>query len=168
MRVSGPKKKKKQSYHDFVIKNGRLIGDFEGLYTNEDDPWHQTSSEWRFDSRRVLALNWCERLREKFGANKVVELGCGFGYLTEDLRKKGFNSLGIDISSAAILKAKTLHPDSSYINSDVSNFSLLSSFDADIYILADITWYILDKLEEFIKNIKSQSIERERGGLAHS
>ena len=27
-------------YQDFVIKDGKFIGDFEGLYNNFEDPWH--------------------------------------------------------------------------------------------------------------------------------
>ena len=32
------KKKEAPRYQDFVIKNGKLVGDFEGLYKNFEDP----------------------------------------------------------------------------------------------------------------------------------
>ena len=27
-------------YQDYVIKNGELVGDFNGMYREFDDPWH--------------------------------------------------------------------------------------------------------------------------------
>lgn len=80
-------------YQDFVIKDGEFIGDFEGMYQTFKDPWNQSADESVFDSRRILALSWCTRLRTQFGSTRVIELGSGFGHLTESLRQDGFNPL---------------------------------------------------------------------------
>jgi predicted TPR repeat methyltransferase len=91
-----------------------------------------------------------------------MELGCGFGFMTEKLRKNGFSSVGIDISNIAIEKARHLHPSATFIASDINNFELLERFDSDVFIMAEITWYILDYLDEFINNIKQYSNKRNR------
>ena len=149
-------------YQDFVIKDGKLVGDFEGLYKNFEDPWHQSRNDHLHDSRRNLAVNWCIRLRNEFNASRVIELGCGFGHLTQLLRQQGFSVIGTDISKIAIHKARTANPNCVFVECAFSDFKTLEMFDADIYLMAEITWYVLDDLDNFIANLKRQSTERNR------
>jgi SAM-dependent methyltransferase len=139
-----------KNYQDYVISNGKLVGDFEGMYENFDDPWHQSAQDHIFDSRRQIAINYCNRLRAKYGASKVVELGCGFGHLTESLRKNGFDALGTDISKTAIQKASNLYPESRFKQLSFNDFDNLFSLKPSILIMAEITWYILDDLDQFL------------------
>lgn len=142
-------------YQDFVIKDGKLIGDFEGLYENFEDPWHQSRTDQLHDSRRSLAINWCNNLRGKYGSTRVIELGCGFGHLTQILHKQNFSAIGADISKIAIEKARELNPSSTFIQCALNDFEKLKLFDADIYLMAEITWYVLDDLDLFIKNLRA-------------
>lgn len=71
---------------DYVIKQGKLIGDFEKFYQNVEDPWGQSEKHNTLDTFRQMSIILCERLRESHGANKVIELGCGFGFITDQLR----------------------------------------------------------------------------------
>jgi 2-polyprenyl-3-methyl-5-hydroxy-6-metoxy-1,4-benzoquinol methylase len=114
-----------KNYQDYVISNGKLVGDFEGMYENFDDPWHQSAQDHIFDSRRQIAINYCNRIRSKYGVLKVVELGCGFGHLTESLRKNGFDALGTDISKTAIKKASNLYPESRFKQLSFNDFDNL-------------------------------------------
>jgi SAM-dependent methyltransferase len=139
-----------KNYQDYVISNGKLVGDFEGMYENFDDPWHQSAQDHIFDSRRQIAINYCNRLRAKYGASKVVDLGCGFGHLTESLRKNGFDALGTDISKTAIKKASNLYPESRFKQLSFNDFDNLFSLKPSILIMAEITWYILDDLDQFL------------------
>jgi SAM-dependent methyltransferase len=139
-----------KNYQDYVISNGKLVGDFEGMYENFDDPWHQSAQDHIFDSRRQIAINYCNRLRSKYGVSKVVELGCGFGHLTESLRKNGFDALGTDISKTAIQKASNLYPESRFKQLSFNDFDNLFSLKPSILIMAEITWYILDDLDQFL------------------
>jgi 2-polyprenyl-3-methyl-5-hydroxy-6-metoxy-1,4-benzoquinol methylase len=144
-------------YQDYVIADGKLVGDFENLYKNFEDPWHQSELDHKFDSRRQLAINYTLRLNKEFGIKKVIELGCGFGFTTESLRKLGLNSIGTDISETAIKKAKELHPESKYKVLKFNDFQSLFELEPEVIIMAEITWYVLDDLEEFIKNLKLYS-----------
>lgn len=152
----------KKDYRDYVIKEGKLIADFEGLYKDIEDPWNQSRSDHQLDSRRLLAINWCKTLRNKFGSNRVIELGCGFGHMTEQLRHLDFSAVGIDISQTAIDKARVINPSSVFYKSALNNFKLLSDLDADIFLMPELTWYILDELDAFIDNLKHYSWSRER------
>ena len=54
-------------YQDYVIKDGALVGDFDGLYREFDDPWHQSRGDHVADTRRAIAINYCARLRSAHG-----------------------------------------------------------------------------------------------------
>ena len=147
----------KKNYQDYVISNGKFIGDFETMYENCEDPWHQSEPDHIFDSRRQIAINFCNRLRSKYSISKVVELGCGFGHLTESLRKSNFDVIGTDVSKTAIDKASKLYPDAKFKQLNFNDFDELFSLQPNILIMAEITWYILEDLDEFLIRLKQYS-----------
>lgn len=152
-------------YQDFVIKDGQLVGDFEGLYQRFDDPWHQSGSEHLNDTRRTIAVQSCSRLRATHGedqVNRVIEYGCGFGYLTDELRNQNFSSVGIDVSQEAIRKARVQNPKSVFLKGKFEDPKLLIELDPDIIVMAEITWYVLDHLEEFKNRFLAYSRSRAR------
>ena len=65
------------SYQDYVIKDGNIIGEFEQMYQDFDDPWEQGAKE-EWASEKIVALKMIEKLKPK----KVIELGCGHGHFT--------------------------------------------------------------------------------------
>ena len=127
---------------DYVIKNGRLVGDFESLYEKFEDPWHQSRADHLHDSRRSIALAQCMRLRgvdPTSQVNRVVEIGCGFGHLTDSLRQQGFSAVGTDVSATAVTKAREKNPSSVFMCASIDSPSHLSSLDPDIVIMAEVT-----------------------------
>lgn len=152
-------------YQDYVIKDGRLIGDFDGLYRDFEDPWHQSRSDHVHDTRRQIAVSWCDRLREVEGPDqlsRVVEVGCGFGFLTETLRQRGFSAVGVDISEEAVNLARSKNPSSVFLTYSVQDDRLLNHLDPDILVLAEVTWYVLDHLSDFIERFRSYAQRRNR------
>ena len=149
---------------EFVISDGVLIGNFEGLYRSVEDPWGQSDYQQQLDSRRVLAVEWCKKLSGDGvqGSIKVLELGCGLGHLTRRLHDLGFEALGTDISSTAIEKARVLHPGVSFSQAAFEDFSKVSDFDTDIIIMAEITWYVLKELDDFISFLRGYAKSRTR------
>jgi len=144
-------KTKHNRYQDYVIKNGKLIADFETMYQDFDDPWEQTTRE-EWASEKAIAIN----LIQKSQCKKVIELGCGLGHYTKKISDLGVETLGIDISKTAIQKAKTTYPKCNFAVGDILDFELIKQFKPDIIIMAEITWYILDKLDSFIEFIKNE------------
>jgi hypothetical protein len=62
--------------HDYVFREGKLIGDFEAMYRNrEETPWHQDKQESWIDVRLTR-----ETLRGFKPFGEIHDLGCGLGH----------------------------------------------------------------------------------------
>ena len=151
---------------DYVIRDGQLVGDFEGLYRDFEDPWMQSREDHVLDSRRQVALNWCTRLRDLSPSGpqalRVLEIGCGFGHLTSALTDRGFASIGVDVAYEAVCRARERHPESVFLRRSISDEGLLDDLDPDILIMAEVTWYVLNELSEFLDSLRSFASERNR------
>ena len=130
------------------------------MYKNFNDPFLQSKKE-KFETSKKAIVNYCELLQStKRKKLKSIEIGCGLGKLTEDLSKIGLRSIGTDISETAIKKAKIKNKRSNFYVSDVINDELYLKIKPDIFIMSEITWYILPDLKKFIsflrKNFKNK------------
>jgi SAM-dependent methyltransferase len=145
-------KPKYPRYQDYVIKDGAFVGDFEGMYRDYDDPWEQSTRE-RYASEKAMALNALEALRP----NTVLELGCGFGHFTGRIKALGVeNVIGVDISETALAKASRLHPSCRFLRADILDFAIYEEHRPDVIVMAEITWYVLDKLDRFKEYLKRE------------
>ena len=59
-------------YQDYVIKNGKLVAEFEQMYKDFEDPWEQTTRE-----QNALEKYVALELVRQHGYKRVMELGCG-------------------------------------------------------------------------------------------
>lgn len=143
--------KKYSHYQDYVIKDGKFVGEFEEMYRDYDDPWEQSTRE-DYASEKAIALNLIQKLKAK----RVIEVGCGLGHYTKKISDLGVDVLGIDISETAIDKAKSNYPLCMFTVGDILDYSIYLDFQPDIIIMAEITWYVLDKLDEFIEFLKTE------------
>lgn len=148
---------KSTKYGDYVIKNGKLIGDFENMYKNSTEvPWHQniTANSLATD----IDLTILKHYHLKYQLKDICELGCGYGYITNRI----YNSLsnisikGFDISPTAILKAKSLFQEIDFsvvdiIKDDVTQYK--QSFD--FILFKGLLWFVVEDLETLVKNIKT-------------
>jgi len=57
---------KYSKYQDYVIRDGKLVGEFEQMYRDYDDPWEQSARE-RFASEKAVALNLLAKLKAEGG-----------------------------------------------------------------------------------------------------
>jgi len=151
LRVKEMKKPKYAKYQDYVIKDGKFVGEFEQMYQDYHDPWEQTTRE-NYRSEKIIAIYLLKRI----GAKKVIELGCGLGCYTQMIKNAGFAVLGIDISPTAINKAKQKHPNCTFQVSDILDFNIYREYKPDAIIMAEITWYILDQLDAFINFLRTE------------
>jgi 2-polyprenyl-3-methyl-5-hydroxy-6-metoxy-1,4-benzoquinol methylase len=89
----------------------------------------------RSGEERGLNRSKLNRIRTTVGLckGKVLELGCGEGHLTEEVRNQGFEITGVDMNVEKIERAQYRCPDISFIQSDVLKLSLPpGSFDTVI------------------------------------
>ncbi len=141
-------------YQDYVIRDGRFVGEFEGMYQDFDDPWGQTKSEpWATD--KAIGLSLISRLKSEFGVRRVVDLGCGLGGYTRRIRALGVTAIGLDVSPTAIAKAKAEDPCGEYAVGGVDDHRLLGGLAPDLIVMAEVTWYVLPKLRPFLDFCRS-------------
>ncbi len=148
----------------FEIKENEMnfIGDFNSLYSEEEDPWSQSANSgndmdlyYEFSRNQILEI-----LKEEgeTGDNlKVLEIGCGLGYFTKKLTDY-FPKLkvdGCDISEKAIIKAKKIHEDINFFELDILNIKSLNIKKYDVIIVNQVLWYLIHDLSTFINNVKS-------------
>lgn len=93
-------------------------------------------------------------LKQKGKQLKILEVGCGFGYLTYALHKAGFDVLGIDISQVAIDNAIKRYG-SLYKCIDLKKHALeLQDEKYDLVIFTEVIEHI-ENVQEFMSAAKS-------------
>ena len=88
-------------YQDFVLKDGKFIGDFERMYQSHDDPWGQSVEKYYSSiSRRAVCY-----FIDYYNIRSIVEFGCGLGRTSNFIKENtGIKILGVDISQTSIGK----------------------------------------------------------------
>jgi len=138
--------KKVNAYLDYVICDGELIGEFEKMYQNTKDPWEQTTRETDV-FEKVIGLE----LIKKYNHKRPLEYGCGFGDYTDRIFSLTGCAGGVDISETAINKAKYRHRGPDYFVGDLLDQDIINTFNPDCICMVEISWYVLEKLNEFKK-----------------
>lgn len=88
-----------------------------------------------------------EYVWNKYGIkpNTIVDLGCGTGKLTYILKQKGYDLIGIDISSEMLSQATSYSPDILYLNQNMTNFELFNKVDCFISACDSINYLLEEK-----------------------
>ena len=138
-----------ERYQDYVIKDGKLVGEFESMYQDFDNPWDQS-----FREDAVLSKSVVENILRRSEFKRPYEIGCGLGYFVEKMRLI-FGVGGVDVSKTAIEKAKVNFPLCHFDDGDLLEVEKILSFGPDCIFMDEVTWYVLEKLDEF-KNLISK------------
>lgn len=137
-----------------------LVGDFEGLYREEDDPWDQSGAEAN-DASRYYAVSRARvedyLSRRYFASSKIVEIGCGHGWLGRKLSQHGYDVLGVDVSPTAVRRARDLHRSEHRsidfeVGDVVSQSFLPPRTGCDVVIWGQMLWYVLHQLPMAVEN----------------
>ena len=70
---------------------------------------------------------------------RILDLGCGTGDLSNEIAKRGATVVGIDLSEPMIKMAKSKYPELSFFVSDAQNFDMEDNFDA-VFSNAALHW----------------------------
>jgi trans-aconitate methyltransferase len=95
-----------------------------------------------YDDKHAFVFQYGENVLELLGAKageRVLDLGCGTGYLTQQINNQGADVTGIDFSPEMIAQAKLNYPDVSFGVADASAFNFIEPFDA-IFSNAALHW----------------------------
>ena len=143
---------------DYIFKRTPLglkyIGDFDGLYKNDIDPWGQKNNDI-YVKRRLLLLNTLLDLNPL----NVLDVGAGLGHATQLIRILITQDvLGIDISKVAVEKASKLFPDVDFKVMDIRKEFPKETYTA--IVLNNILLYILADFKSIVlkaeKHLSSQ------------
>lgn len=135
-------------YQDYVIKNGQLVGEFEDMYRDHEDPWKQMASS-DLTPDRAVALSTIRRLVRAGAVTRVLEIGCGLGLFTQQISETGAQAFGTDISSTAIEKAAAGFKGPTFLVNDFSNTEVYADIKPDLIVMSEISWYVLEQLQDF-------------------
>lgn len=146
-----------EKYQDYVIKDGKFIGKFEEMYQKFEDPWHQKENLEAFYSRMLTPVTLMQ-----YNLKNVIEMGSGLGAFTNYLKTAvpKCSLTGMDISETAVAKAKQAYPGIEFICGGILPFSEKPDGKFEAVIFSDIMWYILDDLDEVIKNLTANFKDR--------
>jgi len=143
---------------EFVFKKDDLdknklvfIGNFEGLYLSEEDPWGQSASvrnEYVTSRAKQISL-----LSAYNSSGTLLDVGCGLGYSSSHYSKY-FSVTGLDISETAINRARIRYPSLKFICHDV-RLGLNTSESYDVIILNQILWYVLTDFQSVLDVLSS-------------
>lgn len=138
-------------YHDYVIKNGILVGDFDNMYKNSNEvPWHQDQTAYYTSDSQFLSL-----IRSYGNSERIAEIGCGLGYFANRLQETGSVITGFDISPYAIEKARERFPNVTFEVLDIAK-PLPDTYNGvfDMVLIKEVFWYVFPKMDIVMGNIR--------------
>jgi SAM-dependent methyltransferase len=150
-----------ENYHDYVIKDGRLVGEFEQMYRKAKEiPWHQ--DEMATNLNVTIDIEILKHFHRKLHFEKIADAGCGMGFVAERIRRdlENVKVSGFDISGTAIEKAGGLFPEIDFHCMNLAEDNPEKYRNAfSLVFVKEVMWYVLDNLETFLHNLEMVSTE---------
>ncbi|NUU17291.1 bifunctional PIG-L family deacetylase/class I SAM-dependent methyltransferase [Cellulomonas humilata] len=108
---------------------------FDATYDRHDDPWGY-ADRWYEERKRALTLAVLPDAR--YG--RVLEVGCGIGVLTEQLAERADDLLAVDVSAAAVERARERVPGVRVEVADIASGVPEGPFD--LVVLSEVGYYL--------------------------
>jgi phytanoyl-CoA hydroxylase len=123
----------------------------ENVYKFIDDPWNQKSKQ-NIEKFELIAY-FVSYLNTFKNCSNLLELGSGLGQISNYINNKNLNIniTGSDISETCVKKAIKNYPKIDFLQINICNKKdreIIVEKNPDILLLSDITWYILNDLDE--------------------
>lgn len=133
-----------KDYHDYVIKDGKLVGKFDEMYRLCPNPWPETEDDL---DRLPPSLRTAQIIRDN-NHMKVLSAGSGKGlhlnWLQKACPRTAFE--GFEVSETAVASSMSAYPGISVRQMDISDFCKYD-WDFDLILFREIVWYILPQWE---------------------
>jgi len=132
--------KRSNNYHDYVIKDGQFIGQFENMYRDCSNPWPEDIKDLEGNPVSCYTVS----LMRKYGFKKVLTVGSGKGLHANWIKTKvpGIQVGGCELSETAVKYSRSHYPDISVHCLDVADFGK-RSWDFDLILFREVLWYML-------------------------
>jgi SAM-dependent methyltransferase len=146
-------------YHDYVFRDGRLVGEFEAMYRHSTTvPWHQDEQRGWVDVRLTL-----EVLRDLQPFGEVHDFGCGLGYylsiLQTEVAAAGARCVGYDIAESACVQARALFPTNTFRQLDLTRQDAVTPAlipegpPNRLFVIRGTLWYVVPQLARVVENL---------------
>ena len=140
-------------YQDYVIRDGKYIGQFEEMYRNSAEiPWHQDLTVDAVFSDLTVAI-----LRRR-PIHSLLDVGCGYGFMTNRLPTSvpGLRRVvGLDVSATAVETARRKFPELEFRVGTIDDVPASERFDA--VVSKDVLWYVLANLTGYLAALAARS-----------
>lgn len=106
-----------------------------------------------YDSKHSFVFQYGENVLELLNVKPgehVLDLGCGTGYLANQIKAQGGIVIGADASPEMITKAKAEYPDVDFVVADGTSFHFDEPFDA---VFSNATLHWIKDADAVIKNV---------------
>lgn len=132
--------KKSNDYHDYIIRGGKYIGEFEQMYADCENPWPENEDD--LDSNPISC--YTVLILRKYGFKKLLSIGSGKGLHANWLKTKipDLEIDGCEISPKAVEYSRSHYPAIKAHCLDCKDFGNYE-WDSDIILFREILWYIL-------------------------
>ena len=95
-----------------------------------------------YDNKHAFVTKYGEGVLELLSpkpGERILDIGCGTGHLTQQIAQVGADVTGLDASAEMIASARTAYPQIEFIVADAADFSVVRPFDA-IFSNAALHW----------------------------
>ncbi|ELY99769.1 type 11 methyltransferase [Natrialba chahannaoensis JCM 10990] len=103
-----------------------------------DTEWDSTS----YDGDHSFVFEYGEDivdLLEPAPDERILDLGCGTGHLTNQIARSGADIVGLDASAEMLAEARERYPDREFVRADAREFAFETDFDA-VFSNAALHW----------------------------
>ena len=137
-------------YHQYFIKDGCHVGDYEGMYQNCSDPWQIESLGLRLDMKAALLLL---EGRESL-VQEVLDIGSGLGFFAKQFSEKiltvnpaaRFTLTDISPTAVAHLTERFSDPNFTFQTFDLRGEPVWPAGKFDLLIMSQVLWGLLEDL----------------------
>ena len=146
-------------YHDFVFREGKLVGEFEAMYQHSTSvPWHQDEQKDWIDVRLSVQM-----LADLGPFEEFHDFGCGLGHhlklMQDSVGETNCRGFGYDVSKTACLKAAALFPENRFIELDLMQEVLHASRPQvrarRLFLIRGSLWYLFPQIKRVVSNLRS-------------
>lgn len=108
-------------------------------------PNRKTANEWNsdsYDEGHSFVFEYGEEvidLLEPEDGERILDLGCGTGHLTNRIAESGATVVGLDASEEMVETANEIYSEHTFVNEDAQDFSFDDPFDA-VFSNAALHW----------------------------
>ena len=126
---------------------------FDDLYARHDDPWRFTE---RWYEKRKRAITLAALPAERY--ESVLEIGCSIGVLTEQLADRAGSLLAIDLSAAAVERARQRTAHLPNVTIEVRDVTAGLPIDEyDLIVVSEVGYYLdTAALEVLLRSVTSR------------